>query len=465
MTFRYTFALIILLCNGNLCYEKTNNIIGYTTGLKRPNNLHNNIGEKSVNIISNIPLEWDWRNIIGNIGIRNQGGCGSCWAFATIGPIEFIIKNKTGQEFDLSEQFLVSCNRQGFNCASGGWWAFDDFKSDGFMTESCFPYVGRDIPCKQCQPINFIKLINWGYVDVNEGIPSVDRLKSAIIQYGPITVGISVSNNFYGYRSGVFDYNSPYGINHGVVILGWDDNKESWIIRNSWGTGWGMGGHMFIKYGCSSVGDGAAYVNIDVQNGFYINSSPKSPSPCDYNINPIPNVSPKISFSQSPTQINSPSVSPYRNTNPCSSSNIYPSYSKSSSSSPSPYYHVYNDQCNTALLISCGQYKYGTTMRTKQSNILNCIAAPSSGLGIWFYIDIYDDISTLEINTFRSNYDTQLSLYRGQCNNLMCVGKNDDYNNLRTSRILLINPTIDRYYIVAHGYGAIVGFVNISVIC
>ena len=475
------FLILILFCRENKCYEKIYNVKEYATGLKRPN-LHNSLEKNNVpiNILSDIPSSWDWRDLTGNIKIRNQGGCGSCWAFATNAPIEFLIKYKTEKEIDLSEQFLISCNRQGFSCANGGWWAFDEYKTDGFMSENIFPYVGRDIPCKQCQPINYIKLVNWSYVDVNGGIPNIKSLKSAIIQYGPVAVGVSVGNNFYGYKNGIFDYNSPYGINHAVVIIGWDDYKQSWLIRNSWGTGWGINGYMFIRYGFSSIGDGAAYVNIDVQDAFYINSSPISQSPCYYS--PIPNISPIFSpspypsfspspypsFSPTPSQINSPSISPFINYNPCSSHPNQFSQSKSLSQSPkfspSPYY-TYNDQCITALPISCNQIKNGITSKSKPSNLVNCIAAPSAGLGIWFYLDIDNYIPKFELSTYGSNYDTQLSLYKGLCSGLICVDKNDDYAGLRTSYILFSNPLPDRYYIVVHSYGATVGLVNLSIIC
>lgn len=478
MQFLHTciFLLIVLFCKKNNCYDKTNNIIEYTTGLKKPISRQINMMKKnnlSIYTVSNIPSSWDWRELTGNIKIRNQGGCGSCWAFATNGPIEFLIKYKTGYEIDLSEQFLISCNEQGFSCSNGGWWAFDEYKTDGLISESIFPYIGRDIPCKQCQPINYIRLTDWNYVDINGGIPNIELLKSAIIQYGPVAVGVHVDNEFYGYKNGIFDYNSPYGINHAVVIIGWNDDTQSWLIRNSWGTGWGINGHMFIRYGHSSIGDGAAYVNIEIQNDFYINFSPNSQSPCHFNS--VPNISPIFSPMQSPSPIintasNFPSISPFINHNPCNSPS-HPSFSQSKSSSCSPKsstspYYIYHDQCITALQTQCNDIKTGVTIRTKQSDIRNCVAAPSAGLGLWFYLDIIDHyVSKLELNTHGSNYDTQLSLYRGQCNNLICVGKNDDYNNLRTSHILLYDPIPDRYYIVVHGYGATVGFVNLSISC
>ena len=70
---------MILFYKKNNCYDETNNIIEYATGLKRPNNLYNDLENiVPINMLSDIPLSWDWRDLTGNIQIRNQGGCGSC---------------------------------------------------------------------------------------------------------------------------------------------------------------------------------------------------------------------------------------------------------------------------------------------------------------------------------------------------------------------------------------------------
>jgi cathepsin L len=165
--------------------------------------------------------------------VRNQGGCGSCWAFATIVPVEYHL----GPAADLSEQQLVSCNRQGFSCAAGGWWAFDDLRRTAAVSENCLPYQGRDIPCDParlaaCPPM--ASVLDWGYVDpLGEGTPTVDALKAAVLAYGPCPVGIAVGTAFYAYRSGVFSVDlHSVGINHAVVVVGWDDDQSAWPGNN-----------------------------------------------------------------------------------------------------------------------------------------------------------------------------------------------------------------------------------------
>lgn len=214
-------------------------------------------------LLQTLPPHFDWRDSGGMTPIRNQGGCGSCWAFATIGPLESAILRTTGISVDLSEQWLVSCYRdEDHQGCLGGWWAFDPLVSPGAALESAFPYVGWDAPCGG--PYTFPHHIeSWAYVDSNNSVPSITALKEAVYTYGPLCVGIRVGDMFQGYHEGVFDYDEQAEeVNHAVVITGWDDNQGSsgvWFIKNSWGMGWGESGYMRISYGKSDVGYGACY--------------------------------------------------------------------------------------------------------------------------------------------------------------------------------------------------------------
>jgi len=218
-----------------------------------------------------LPVYFDWRDDPsgGCTPVRNQGGCGSCWAFATVGPLECNILIKDGVSVDLSEQWLVSCNTSGWGCG-GGWWAHDyhDWKSDpcggiGAVFESDFPYVATDAPCNCPYPHEYT-IERWSFIGTGGDIPSVDAMKQAILDYGPITAGVYVNSAFQGYTSGVFSGCAGGAINHGVTLVGWDDNQGDhgvWFMRNSWGPGWGEGGYMRIPYNCSSIGYAAAYVD------------------------------------------------------------------------------------------------------------------------------------------------------------------------------------------------------------
>jgi C1A family cysteine protease len=201
-----------------------------------------------------LPAQWDWRSHGGDVTIRRQGGCGSCWAFATVGALECNIKIKDGKEVDLSEQYLVSCNNYGYSC-SGGELIHKMHVSPGAVMESCFPYTGTNASCKTgCE--HPYRIESYGNVAEN-----VDALKSAIYQYGPLAVCVAADSYFQAYTGGVFNRNSSGNVNHCVVLVGWDDSTKSWIMRNSWGSGWGEGGYMRIAYGCNRIGSYSEYAN------------------------------------------------------------------------------------------------------------------------------------------------------------------------------------------------------------
>lgn len=219
--------------------------------------------------LRSLPASYDWRALGGCTPVRNQGGCGSCWAFATVGPLECNILIKTGVEEDLSEQWLVSCNSDHWGC-NGGWWAHDyhRWKKDpcsnsGAVRESSFPYVASDTSCNCPYPHPY-RIDSWAYIGSSSGVPSVSAIKQAILDYGPVCVAVYVDSAFQAYHGGVFNDCSEGTVNHGVVLVGWDDNQGSngvWFMRNSWSPGWGEGGYMRIEYGCSRIGYAASYVN------------------------------------------------------------------------------------------------------------------------------------------------------------------------------------------------------------
>ena len=236
-----------------------------------------------------MPSTFDWRVEAGGLPpIRNQGGCGSCWAFATVGPLECNIKIKDGLVVNLSEQYLVSCNANGYGCA-GGWWehrmhqlAPDPCGGSGAVLEADFPYQARDAACGCPYPHEYT-IDNWGYIGQQFTTPTVNQLKQAIMQYGPISVAVSVNNAFQAYGGGIFNGCENGAINHAVVLVGWDDTQGPggvWFMRNSWGTGWGEVGYMRMPYNCSYIGYNATYINYRGSVWFSSNNT-LSPAPAD----------------------------------------------------------------------------------------------------------------------------------------------------------------------------------------
>ncbi|MDW8071912.1 MAG: C1 family peptidase, partial [Anaerolineae bacterium] len=207
--------------------------------------------------------------------IKDQGACGSCWAFAPTGVLESAIKIHDGVERDLSEQYLLSCNTDGWSC-NGGFWAHDYHLNRippgelnaGAVYESDFPYRGQRVACRTPHP-HYEKILSWGLV-AGYGMPSVAALKQAIYNYGPVTAGVCAGNAFVRYMGGIFQTDErsqcPYGTNHAVILVGWDDIQGIWYLRNSWGTRWGENGMMRIKYGISSVGEDASYIEYKRSN-------------------------------------------------------------------------------------------------------------------------------------------------------------------------------------------------------
>lgn len=220
-----------------------------------------------------LPDKFNWCDNNGCTPIRDQGACGSCWAFATVGIFENAIKIKSGIERDLSEQYLVSCNTNGWSCNGG--WDSHEYHVDkqgknqtlpGAIYESDFSYQAADVACPSSPLTSNEKAELWGYVGGERHTqPSVAAIKQAIYDHGPIFVAVCASN--WNYQGGVFE-NSCDSINHAVILTGWDDSQGTngvWYLRNSWGTGWGEQGYMRIGYATSHVGYGASYIVFEAE--------------------------------------------------------------------------------------------------------------------------------------------------------------------------------------------------------
>ncbi len=198
----------------------------------------------------------DWRDVDGHsyvTGVRDQGQCGSCWAFGALAAMESRIKiaaDDPDEELDLSEQYLVSCSPGG--CSGYTLDGTANFLvSNGTIVESCMPYEADDgIPCSErCEDYVYKirRLTHWNYTS------GVNNIKAAL-QNGPVYVGFEVYEDFYDYRGGVYEH--VYGEflgRHAVAIIGYDDDSSAWICKNSWGSGWGENGYFKIRYGQCSI--------------------------------------------------------------------------------------------------------------------------------------------------------------------------------------------------------------------
>ncbi len=238
-------------------------------GFKAPDNWWKNVDFDLITTTQSLPNTFDWRSEGGCTPVKDQGNCGSCWAFGTVAPLESAIKIEEGINVDLSEQWLVSCNRDGWGC-DGGWWAHDYHQwkngqsgDTGAVYESDFPYSASDESCIDIDNHPY-RLNDWAFIGSENGIPQRSAIKQAIYTYGPVSAAVRATSLWEFYNGGVFNKDAPGNVNHAVTLVGWDDTKGRdgcWILKNSWGTDWGDDGYMYIEYGCSSIGYSACYVN------------------------------------------------------------------------------------------------------------------------------------------------------------------------------------------------------------
>ena len=221
-----------------------------------------------------LPSSFDWRKYGGVTRIKDQGYCGSCWAFSSVAIFESAIKIATGVEEDLSEQWLVSCNTDGFGC-HGGWSLAQAYHKDkrgqgggvGAVSEVDFPYFAYDMPCEGGYTHTWL-LEDWSFLaGAGNGpgyeLPSIEAIKEAIYLYGPISASLYAGTAFNAYRKGIFNISEGGGeglTNHSIALVGWNDEDSCWILRNSSGPDWGEDGYMRIRYGTSIVGYSASFV-------------------------------------------------------------------------------------------------------------------------------------------------------------------------------------------------------------
>ncbi|HEY0460663.1 MAG TPA: C1 family peptidase [Pyrinomonadaceae bacterium] len=258
---------------------------------------------------------WDWRTLLDTGAVMNQGkNCNTCWAFAATSAAalsiqknfsessimrDYIFPDKTTGELsnnlgpvsDMSN-LMVPFAQDLLNCmpipaqeiCRAGWHgrAFDFMVygqgvpmtyGDGFVLKD--ERTGKQSVVKleykqgqkfACRPsAGFQKAASWDYVNSPpDKLPTVEQLKTALIEHGPLVAPIVYDECLANYKSGVFNEQDLIKINHAVLLVGWDDAKQAWLVKNSWGEDWGEKGFAWIKYGSNNIGVFAAW--IDARN-------------------------------------------------------------------------------------------------------------------------------------------------------------------------------------------------------
>jgi len=193
----------------------------------------------------------DWRSKGAVTPVKNQGQCGSCWAFSAIGMVEGWSAVTAGTLFNLAEQQLVDCaGSYGNQGCNGGWHdkAVDYLAaSGGSCLQTDYPYTARGGACKKtCTP---------KVVPHKSAMGTTEQALATAIERWPVGVAVDASGGFQSYHSGVFNGPCGQNLNHAILAVGYSSTPSKyWIVKNSWGTTWGASGYIYMAQGKNLCG-------------------------------------------------------------------------------------------------------------------------------------------------------------------------------------------------------------------
>lgn len=218
--------------------------------------------------LSKLPKSWDWREHSAVTSVKNQGMCGSCWAFSAVGAVEGLWAITTGKLISLSEEEIVQCNfSDDFGCNGGEMQnAFKWIAENGIDKYSAYNYTSGDGftgSCKNNKIKEHVASIG-GFEDV--AVNDSHAMKKAVSKQ-PVSIAIDAANSdFMLYKSGVLSGGTcGTSLDHGVLVVGYgeDNGEEYWIVKNSWSATWGEDGYVRMKKenGKNKVGECGMYMD------------------------------------------------------------------------------------------------------------------------------------------------------------------------------------------------------------
>ncbi|KAL6207879.1 hypothetical protein ACLB2K_018832 [Fragaria x ananassa] len=228
-----------------------------------------------------LPDAVDWRKEGAVTAVKDQGQCGSCWAFSTICAVEGINKIVTGDLVSLSEQELVDCDKTYNEGCNGGLmdYAFEFIINNGGIdSEDDYPYKGYDSTCD-----TYRKNARVVSIDSYEDVPTYDEkaLKKAVANQ-PIAVAIEGGGReFQLYSSGVFTGRCGTALDHGVAVVGYGTEYgiDYWIVRNSWGASWGESGYIRMERNLGNSATGKCGIAMEPSYPVKVGQNPPNPGP------------------------------------------------------------------------------------------------------------------------------------------------------------------------------------------
>jgi len=204
-----------------------------------------------------LPDSIDWSQKGAVSPVKNQGSCGSCWAFSTVGSMEGRHQIASGQLQQFSEQQYVDCDKNfGDKGCSGGLMdnGFKYAMQADICTEESYPYKGKGGSCQTSScSVGLTKGSVTGYKDVDQ---TEEALQEAVAA-GPVSVAVDAVTLFQFYFGGIMSLPCGATLDHGVLAVGYGEQngKKYWKVKNSWGQMWGEHGYVRMLRGKSGAGE------------------------------------------------------------------------------------------------------------------------------------------------------------------------------------------------------------------